>query len=95
MKSTFRFNGKELVVQDVIPADEKFNEELHRELVSTFGDRQFSLTPVENFTLPEQTESIFHGVISGKLESETPVLVEVFEGEELIMSMAGFISFRK
>lgn len=96
MKSTFRFNGQELVVENVIPASEEFDSAVGNELRRVFGeDKQFDIRPVENFSYPEQTENIFNGVVKGQLESEAPISVTVFVKKQPLMTTAGFISFRK
>ena len=93
MKSSFRFNGQELVVENVIPASEEFDSAVGNELRRVFGeDKKFDLRPVENF---EQTENIFNGVVTGQLESEAPIAITVFVKKEAVMTAAGFISFRK
>ncbi|QHR72601.1 hypothetical protein dhabil_258 [Escherichia phage dhabil] len=96
MKSAFRFNGQELVVENVIPASEEFDSAVGNELRRVFGeDKQFDLRPVENFSQPEQTENIFNGVVTGQFESEAPISITVFVKKQPLMTAAGFISFRK
>jgi hypothetical protein len=96
MKSIFRFNEQELVVENVIPASQEFDTALGNELKRVFGDnRKFDIRPIENFTSPEQTENIFNGVLTGQLESEAPIKITVFSNKTELMSAAGFISFRK
>ena len=96
MKSSFRFNGQELVVENVIPASEEFDNAVGNELRRVFGeDKKFDLRPVENFVNSEQTENIFNGVVTGQLESEAPIAITVFAKKEAVMTAAGFISFRK
>lgn len=96
MKSIFRFNEQELVVENVIPASQEFDTALGNELRRVFGDdRKFDIRPIENFTSPEQTENIFNGVLTGQLESEAPIKITVFSNKTELMSAAGFISFRK
>ncbi|QQG30999.1 hypothetical protein [Escherichia phage UPEC01] len=96
MKSSFRFNGQELVVENVIPASEEFDSAVGNELRRVFGeDKKFDLRPVENFVNSEQTENIFNGVVTGQLESEAPIAITVFAKKEVVMTAAGFISFRK
>lgn len=96
MKSSFRFNGQELVVENVIPASEEFDNALGNELRRVFGeDKKFDLRPVENFVNSEQTENIFNGIVTGQLESEAPIAITVFVKKEAVMTTAGFISFRK
>lgn len=96
MKSSFRFNGQELVVENVIPASEEFDSAVGNELRRVFGeDKKFDLRPAENFVNSEQTENIFNGVVTGQLESEAPIAINVFDKKEVVMTAAGFISFRK
>lgn len=96
MKSSFRFNGQELVVENVIPASEEFDIAVGNELRRVFGeDKKFDLRPVENFVNSEQTENIFNGVVTGQLESEAPIAINVFDKKEAVITAAGFISFRK
>ncbi|EJP8998743.1 hypothetical protein NZD16_000251 [Escherichia coli] len=98
MKSSLRFLGQELVVEGVIPADNAFNEAVYDEFIKIFGtDKKFGILifPSENFSKPEQTESIFQGVVTGKFESEAPVKIEVYIEDSLVASVAAFISFRK
>lgn len=96
MKSSFRFNGQETVVSDVIPASDRFNSTIMQVLTIVYGeDKKFDLRPVENFSNPEQTETIFNGVVSGQLESEAPIVVHILKEDLLMTSVAGFISFRK
>lgn len=96
MKSSFRFNGQELVVENVIPASEEFDSAVGNELQRVFGeDKKFDLRPVENFVNSEQTENIFNGVVTGQLESEAPIAITVFVKKEAVMTATGFISFRK
>ena len=96
MKSSFRFNGQETVVSDVIPASDEFDIAVGNELRKVFGDdKKFDIRPIENFSHPEQTENIFNGVVTGQLESEAPIAVHVYLDKNLVSSAAGFISFRK
>lgn len=96
MKSSFRFNGQEIVVENVIAASDEFNAGVFSSLQTIFGqDKIFEMRPVENFSNPEQTETIFNGVVTGQFESEAPVAVHVYSNEVLVMTAAGFISFRK
>lgn len=96
MKSSLRFLGQELVVEGVIPADNAFNEVVYDEFIKIFGtDKKFGIFPSENFSKPEQTESIFQGVVTGEFESEAPVKIEVYIEDSLVASVAAFISFRK
>lgn len=96
MKSSLRFNGQELVVENVIPASEEFNKSLYDELIKVFGASfSFTICPVENFSRPDQSESIFQGVISGQFESEAPIAIKVVNNEVEVMTIPAFISFRK
>lgn len=98
MKSAFRFNGSEVIVEGVIPASPEFNDALVAEVEKVIGDKKyFTVEPVENFAVPDMSEAIFIDVLMGRYEGEAPVVIKVAveKGGEAKMTFPAFLSFRK
>lgn len=95
MRSFIRLNGIEASIDDVIPASEQFNEVVVKELQKIYGDKLFAFAPMQNFTNPDQTDTIFAGIISGQLESEAPVQIQVADETGVIATSTAFFGFRK
>lgn len=95
MHSFIRFNGIEASIDNVIPASEQFNEVVVKELQKVYGDKLFAVDPLQNFTKPDQTDTIFAGIMSGKFESEAPVQIQVADETGVIATATAFIGFRK
>ena len=95
MHSFIRFNGIEASIDNVVPASEQFNEVIVKELKKVYGDKLFAVDPMQNFTNPDQTDTIFVGIMTGQLESEAPVQIQVADETGVIATSAAFIGFRK
>lgn len=81
MRSIFRFNGTETVVENKCPVDGDFNKAIFSELIKVFGANvQFRVKPVANFKAPEKTDEIFQAIIMGHWESEAPIQIDVYDG---------------
>ena len=95
MRSFIRLNGIEASIDGVIPASEQFSEVVVKELQKIYGDKLFAFDPMQNFTNPDQTDTIFAGIMSGQLESEAPVQIQVADETGVIAVSTAFFGFRK
>lgn len=98
MKSAFRFNGSEVIVENVIPASPEFNDAIVAEVQKVIGkDKHFIFQPVKNFAVPDMSEAIFNDLLIGKYEGEAPIVIIVTDekGSEIKMTFPAFLSFRK
>lgn len=95
MRSFIRLNGIEASIDGVIPASEQFSEVVVKELQKIYGDKLFAFDPMQNFTNPDQTDTIFAGIMSGQFESEAPVQIQVADETGVIATSTAFFGFRK
>ncbi|QQG32247.1 hypothetical protein CkP1_0212 [Citrobacter phage CkP1] len=95
MKSIFRINGTEIVVEGVAPVSDAFNETVLAELKKIFGDKTLQSEPLGRFGIKENIETYIEGVIAGQVEGEFAVAIQVLEENEVIMTTPAFVVFRK
>lgn len=95
MKSIFRINGVEIVVEDVVPMSNEFNEVVFKELKKILGDKQLQSTPIGRFGMKENVDTYIEGVVTGQLEGEFSVAVQTVENDEVILTLPAFVIFRK
>ncbi|AIX12185.1 hypothetical protein ACQ46_gp239 [Citrobacter phage Moon] len=96
MKSIFRINGVEAVVEGVIPVSEPFNEAVQKELEKLFnGHDKFIINPLNRFGMKDKIDDYINGVVKGEIEGEFPVAVTVIDKDESICTVPAFILFRK
>ncbi|AKU43864.1 hypothetical protein CPT_Merlin218 [Citrobacter phage Merlin] len=95
MKSIFRINGVEIVVEDVVPMSYEFNEVVFKELKKILGDKKLQSTPIGRFGMKENVDTYIESVVTGQLEGEFSVAVQTVENDEVILTLPAFVIFRK
>lgn len=87
-------NGKETVVEGVVPVSDEFNKVVFEE-IQKIRSGMVEMTPVAPFGIPEdKCEGYIGHTLTGKFEGEVPFSITVTDGES-VSTFQSFVVFRK